>query len=89
MAIDLYKLEHFVFQVASECPEVERGGEGSLRQLHAAGLWKQRTTYCERQGADGEGDGHDGQENEVVRLLRHRSPFSSPARPRATQATAG
>lgn len=41
MAIDLHKLGHFVFQVANECPEVERVGEGSLRQLHAAGLWKQ------------------------------------------------
>lgn len=37
MAIDLHKLGRFVFQVANECPEVERVGEGSLRQLHAAG----------------------------------------------------
>lgn len=32
----------------------------------------------ERQGADGEGDGHDGQKNKMVRLLRHGYPFRSP-----------
>lgn len=32
----------------------------------------------ERQGADGEGDGHDGQKNKMVRLLRHGCPFRSP-----------
>lgn len=44
-------------------------------------------TYCERQGAYGEGVGQNGQENKVVHLLCHRSPFSSPVRPRTSQAT--
>lgn len=42
MAIDLYTFGLFVFQVANECPEVEKVGEGSLRQLHAAG-WAAET----------------------------------------------
>lgn len=45
-------------------------------------------TYCERQGTDGEGDGHNSKENKVVRLLRHGHPFPSPAGRRASPAAA-
>ena len=45
-------------------------------------------TYCERQGADSEGDGHDSQKNEMVHLLRHWYPFPSPAAARASPTAA-
>ncbi|XP_013365530.1 PREDICTED: uncharacterized protein LOC102028386 [Chinchilla lanigera] len=62
-------------------PDKQKAEHGE--PVPVAGRYSSKLAQGGRLGADGEGDGHDGQQDEVVRLLRHGQPLRSPAGPRA------